>query len=210
MALPIRLRLVGRHNISNALAAVAVCEALGVTGDAICRGLDGLSGIPGRVQHAEPPGCPFPVLIDYAHTDDALRNVLGELRAITRGRLICVFGCGGDRDRSKRQRMAAAVEARADVAIVTSDNPRSEDPSAIVEEILSGFGPRPACSVTAEVDRRQAIERAIGSALPGDTVLIAGKGHETYQLIGDHVLDFDDVAIARSCLESAGVRENVA
>lgn len=197
--------LVGRHNVMNVLAVVAAAEALGIAAPAIREGLQRLSGVPGRLQRVEPDGHPFSVYVDYAHTDDALRNVLGAIRPLTQGRVICVFGCGGDRDRSKRPRMAAVVGALADVAIVTSDNPRSEEPTAITRDIVAGFGKNMPCRVTVEVDRRHAIESAIASAQAGDTILIAGKGHEDYQLIGDQVLDFDDAKVARQCFRSLSV-----
>jgi UDP-N-acetylmuramoyl-L-alanyl-D-glutamate--2,6-diaminopimelate ligase len=206
---PVRLALVGRHNVLNALAAAATAEALGITPDAIHSGLEGVTGVPGRLQRAEPQGCPFSIFVDYAHTDAALQNVLQSLRPLTAGKLICVFGCGGDRDRSKRPRMAAVVGRLADVAYVTSDNPRTEDPRRIIEEILPGFDTSPQCRVEIEADRRRAVEAAIAEAQPGDTVLIAGKGHETYQLIADKVLPFDDIQVARECLSAEYVMENV-
>lgn len=197
---PVRLSLVGRHNVMNALAAAATAWAIGESPDAIRLGLERLTGVPGRLQRAQADGHPFSVLIDYAHTDDALKHVLQALRPLTRGRLICVFGCGGDRDCSKRPRMAAAVGSLADVAFVTSDNPRTEPPQEIIGEILVGFGGPRSCRVEVQVDRQAAIESAIAEARPGDTVLIAGKGHETHQLVGDRVLPFDDLAVARACL----------
>ncbi|MBI4717218.1 MAG: UDP-N-acetylmuramoyl-L-alanyl-D-glutamate--2,6-diaminopimelate ligase [Planctomycetes bacterium] len=207
----IHCRLPGRHNVLNALCAAAAAEAIGVCAAAVRTGLEQLNGVPGRLQRVERDGCPFSVLVDYAHTDDALRNVLQAVRPLTTGRVLCVFGCGGDRDRSKRPRMAAVVGQLADVAVVTSDNPRSEDPQAIIAEILRGFEPGGACRVQVEADRKRAIELAIGEARPGDTVLIAGKGHEDYQLIGGAVLEFDDASVARTCLEaSAAVMEEVA
>lgn len=206
----IRLHLVGRHNVSNALAAAAAGEALGVSSQAVRAGLEAVTGVPGRLQRVGPDDLPFSVLVDYAHTDGALQNVLSALRPLTHGRLICVFGCGGDRDRTKRPRMAAVVGRFADIAYVTSDNPRTEDPRAIVFEILAGFGQPSTCAVYAEVDRRRAIEAAISGAEPGDTVLIAGKGHETSQWVGDKTLPFDDVNVAGQCLHAMGVEEVVA
>jgi UDP-N-acetylmuramoyl-L-alanyl-D-glutamate--2,6-diaminopimelate ligase len=149
-------------------------------------------------------------VVDYAHTDAALENVLNALRPLTTGRLICVFGCGGDRDRTKRPRMAAAAGRLADLAVVTSDNPRTEDAMAIIREILPGFGPDATGRTEVEPDRRKAIELAITRAEPGDCVLIAGKGHEDYQLVGREVLHFDDVEVARACLGGIGVKERVA
>jgi len=209
--------LVGRYNVSNALAAAGTAEMLGVGEAAIRRGLENVSGVAGRLERVVSPvseegtdRCAA-VFVDYAHTDDALANVLGTLRSLTRGRLVCVFGCGGDRDRSKRPRMAAAVAGVADVAWVTSDNPRSEDPQTINDEILPGFGRDCGCEVHVRIDRKSAIESAIVGARAGDVVLIAGKGHEDYQLIGDKVLHFDDREVARVCLAGlAGVAEDAA
>jgi len=195
----IHLPLIGRHNVSNTLAAAATAHALGIDPDAIVSGLEGLTSVPGRMQRVEQPGCPFSVVVDYAHTDAALESAVTTLRPLTEGRLICVFGCGGDRDRGKRPRMAEAA-SRADVVFVTSDNPRREDPDAIINDILQGFGEAVACQVFVDADRRRAIEAAIGFAEPGDCVLIAGKGHEDYQIVGDRVLCFDDAKVAASCL----------
>jgi UDP-N-acetylmuramoyl-L-alanyl-D-glutamate--2,6-diaminopimelate ligase len=203
LGLPIRLPLIGKHNVSNALAAAATAIGLGIPQDAIRNGLESVRGVPGRLQRIEPDGSPFSVLVDYAHTDDALRNVLSALRPLTPGRLICVFGCGGDRDRGKRPRMAAVVAELADIAFVTSDNPRSESPDSIVKEILTGFPRDACCRVEAVVDRQAAIFAAIEEARDGDTVLIAGKGHEDYQLVGDRVLHFDDVEVAREALQQS-------
>lgn len=199
-----RCSLVGRHNVLNVLAVAAAAEALGIPVAAVRDGLECLSGVPGRLQRIEPDGHPFSVYVDYAHTDDALHNVLTAIRPLTRGRVICVFGCGGDRDRTKRPRMAAVVGSLADVAFVTSDNPRNEVPMAIIQDVLPGFGRASSCRVVVEVDRRHAIEGAIASAGAGDTVLIAGKGHEDYQLVGDRVLDFDDALVARAALGTPG------
>lgn len=206
----VRLSLLGEHNVANALAAAATAEVLGLAPDSIRWGLERTSGVPGRLQRAEPDGWPFSVLVDYAHTDGALENVLQALGPLTTGRLICVFGCGGDRDRTKRPRMAAVVGRFADVAYVTSDNPRTEEPQQITDEILPGFGRSPTCRVCVQIDRRRAIEAAIADAEPGDTVLIAGKGHEDYQLVGRDVLDFDDLQVARSFLEAESLAEGVA
>lgn len=204
------LPLIGQHNVHNALAAAATAEAIGIAPDAIRDGLEGVTDVPGRLQRVEPVGWPFSVLVDYAHTDAALANVLAAVRPVTKGRLICVFGCGGDRDRSKRPRMAAAVGRVADLAVVTSDNPRSETPERIIDEIMPGFDAASNCVVERQADRRRAIETAIAMAAPGDAVLIAGKGHEDYQLVGDDVLAFDDAEEARRCLANAVAREEVA
>jgi len=197
----INLALLGEHNVFNAMLAGAIAEALGVEAAAIAAGLSRISMVPGRLQRIEPEGYPYSVLVDYAHTDDALRHVLRAVKPLTKNRLICVFGCGGDRDRSKRPRMAAAAAEMADHVVVTSDNPRLEDPMAIIHDILTGFDSAQRRSVSVQQDRRLAIESAIEMASHGDTVLIAGKGHEDYQLVGDQVLACDDAAIARSCLQ---------
>ena len=146
----------------------------------------------------------FTVVVDYAHTDDALRNLLETARPLTRGKLITVFGCGGDRDRTKRPLMGAVAGRLSDLIVITSDNPRSEDPARIIEEIQRGITPDTrrdsAQRMLAIVDRRDAIRKAIEMARSGDLVLIAGKGHEKYQVVGDRVLPFDDVAVAREAL----------
>jgi len=197
--------LVGLHNVQNILAAVATAEAMGIDPGLIVSGIERISGVPGRLERVSPSGGPFSVLVDYAHTDDALANVLGALRPLTSGRLICVFGCGGDRDRSKRPRMAGVAEKYADLAIATSDNPRTEEPGAIIEEILTGFADPPRCEVRVEPDRGRAIAEAISAAEEGDLVLIAGKGHEDYQEIHGRRVPFDDRRIARACLATPTV-----
>ena len=206
---PVSMALVGRHNVLNALAAAATTEALGIRAGAIRAGLERMDGVPGRLQRVESAWCRFSVLVDYAHTDDALRNVLRAVRPLTSGRVICVFGCGGDRDRTKRPRMARVVGEMADAAFVTSDNPRTEEPMRIIQEILAGFDSSSGCRVEVEADRRAAIREAIHSARPGDTVLIAGKGHETYQLVGGKVLEFDDAEVAREALADMEVTRMV-
>jgi UDP-N-acetylmuramoyl-L-alanyl-D-glutamate--2,6-diaminopimelate ligase len=195
----VRLQLVGRHNVENALAAAAAAHALGVPPAAIACGLEALTCVPGRLEPVV-AGQPFTVLVDYAHTDDALARVLEAVRAVRPkgARVHCLFGCGGDRDRTKRPRMAAAAERLADRVVVTSDNPRTEAPLAIIADILEGFGDREAVEV--EPDREAAIARVVGGAAPGDIVLIAGKGHETYQIVGQKKLAFDDREVARSLL----------
>jgi UDP-N-acetylmuramoyl-L-alanyl-D-glutamate--2,6-diaminopimelate ligase len=195
--------IVGRHNVYNALTAAGLAWALGAPLDAITAGLLAVRNIPGRLQRV-PCVCPADVFVDYAHTDDALRNVLGVLRPLTRGRLIVVFGCGGDRDRTKRPRMARAVAATADAIFVTSDNPRSEDPQAIIAEIMSGFDADARRRVTTEPDRARAISAALRAAGAGDIVLIAGKGHEDYQIMGDRRIHFDDVEVAIQAAAEAG------
>lgn len=209
-ALHIRSKLLGRPNVYNILAAVATAVALGLPLDAIARGVQLLDGVPGRFQVVSGPRDEVTVVVDYAHTDDALRNLLETARPLARGRLLTVFGCGGDRDRTKRPLMGAVAERLSDVIVVTSDNPRSEDPNTIIEEIRRGLTPdlrrAEGQRLLSIVDRRDAIRKAVELARPGDLVLVAGKGHEKTQIIGDRVLPFDDVGVAREAL--AGRRTN--
>jgi UDP-N-acetylmuramoyl-L-alanyl-D-glutamate--2,6-diaminopimelate ligase len=202
--LQIRSRLVGRPNVYNILAAVATGTALGLPSGAIVHGIDDLEGVPGRFQVVSSGHDDVTVVIDYAHTDDALRNLLETARPLTEGRLITVFGCGGDRDRTKRPLMGVVASRLSDVIVITSDNPRSEDPVRIIEEIQRGITPDTrrdeAQRQFAIVDRRDAIVKAVEMARPGDVVLVAGKGHEKYQVIGERTLPFDDVAVAREAL----------
>ncbi|HLH66556.1 MAG TPA: UDP-N-acetylmuramoyl-L-alanyl-D-glutamate--2,6-diaminopimelate ligase [Solirubrobacteraceae bacterium] len=196
--LRVRSPLRGEFNVHNALAAIATARSLGVPAPACAQALEHADQVPGRFQTVD-EGQPFAVLVDYAHTPDSLENVLRAARELTAGRLHVVFGCGGDRDRGKRPLMGEIARRLADRAIVTSDNPRSEDPDAIIAEILQGAGP----DVEHEVDRRAAIERAIEGAGPGDVVVIAGKGHEQGQeLAGGRKVPFDDVTVAREILQS--------
>ncbi len=196
-ALPVPMTLIGRYNVSNALATIAVGLALDLDLDAVAAGIADTSCVPGRLEFIENDRG-FTVVVDYAHTDDALKNVLTSLREITTGRIITVFGCGGDRDPGKRPRMGAVVNRLSDFSIVTSDNPRSEEPDAIIAEILAAYETEDAYVV--EPDRRAAIERAIALARPDDTVLIAGKGHETYQQFRNQTIVFDDREVARAIL----------
>ncbi len=203
----VRSHLVGRPNVYNLLAAIATGVSLGLPLDRIERGIAGLTGVPGRFEVVSGADDDVTVVIDYAHTDDALRNLLETARPLAARRLITVFGCGGDRDRTKRPLMGMVAARMSDVVIVTSDNPRSEEPQAIVDEVLRGI-PGGAASgratpqqILTEIDRRKAIGRAIAMVQPGDVVLIAGKGHEKYQEIGGRVLPFDDGEIARAALE---------
>jgi UDP-N-acetylmuramoyl-L-alanyl-D-glutamate--2,6-diaminopimelate ligase len=184
-------RLVGRFNVENALAAVSSAGLAGVPLAAIVTGLEGVAGVPGRLEVVSGDR-PFAVIVDYAHTADALENVLRALRPLATGRLIVVFGCGGDRDRGKRPTMARVACALADEVIITTDNPRSEDPLAIITEVAAGADGRHAV----EPDRRRAIERAIAAAAPGDVVLIAGKGHEQGQDVAGSITPFDDRVVA--------------
>jgi UDP-N-acetylmuramoyl-L-alanyl-D-glutamate--2,6-diaminopimelate ligase len=197
--LAIETRLPGLFNVENSLAAIAAARALDVAPEAIQRGLAGADRVPGRFEPVE-EGQEFTVLVDYAHTPEALANVLRAAREITRGRLHVVFGAGGDRDRAKRPLMGAAASELADRVIVTSDNPRSEDPDTIVDEVLAGTSGE----AEREVDRRRAIALAIESAEPGDVVVIAGKGHEQGQEFeAGRKEPFDDVTVAREALRSA-------
>jgi UDP-N-acetylmuramoyl-L-alanyl-D-glutamate--2,6-diaminopimelate ligase len=191
--------LLGRFNVDNLLAVAGALRALGIELDEVGERLQALRPVPGRMNRID-GGADAPlVVVDYAHTPDALVQALDSLRAHVRGQLICVFGCGGERDRGKRPLMAQAAERFGDRVIVTDDNPRGEDGDAIVAEICAGFA-APA-AVTIERDRVQAIARAITEAAPGDLVLIAGKGHEPYQEIGGEKRPFDDAEVARRCLE---------
>jgi UDP-N-acetylmuramoyl-L-alanyl-D-glutamate--2,6-diaminopimelate ligase len=177
---------------------------MGLPFDAIERGITALEGVPGRFQVVSGAKDEVTVVVDYAHTDDALRNLLETARPLARGRLVTVFGCGGDRDRTKRPLMGAVAGRLSDLILVTSDNPRGEDPNRIIEEIRRGITADTRRDsdqrLLAIVDRRAAISKAIELARPGDLVLIAGKGHEKYQVIGNQVLPFDDVAVAREAL----------
>jgi UDP-N-acetylmuramoyl-L-alanyl-D-glutamate--2,6-diaminopimelate ligase len=197
-------RLVGRPNLYNLLAAVATGVALDLPVDAIERGLHNLQGVPGRFQVVSSKDDDISVVVDYAHTDDALKNLLETARALSTGRMVTVFGCGGDRDRTKRPLMGAVAGRMSDVVVVTSDNPRSEDPARIIEEVLRGIpGARSSSNgphVLAIVDRGEAVARAIDLARPGDLVIVAGKGHEQTQVIGDRELPFDDVLISQAAL----------
>jgi UDP-N-acetylmuramoyl-L-alanyl-D-glutamate--2,6-diaminopimelate ligase len=191
--------LQGRFNQENTLAAVALARLVGVPEAAIEQGLAEAPSVPGRFESVH-EGQPFSVIVDYAHTPDSLANVLRTARDLAPGRLICVFGCGGDRDRGKRPEMGRIAAELADVPIVTSDNPRSEDPLAIIDAIIAGMSPEP----EVEPDRRAAIAKAVGLAREGDVVVIAGKGHEQGQEFADRKLPFDDREVAREALRRLG------
>jgi UDP-N-acetylmuramoyl-L-alanyl-D-glutamate--2,6-diaminopimelate ligase len=197
----VRLPFPGRHNVENALAALAAALLAGASPAACIEGLGGLRPAPGRLEPVGVGKLGFSVYVDYAHTPDALERVLATLRAARPdARLLAVFGCGGDRDRGKRAPMGRAVGALADVAVLTSDNPRGEDPARIIDDVLAGLrGER--ARVIVEPDRRAAIQRAIGLARAGDVVLIAGKGHETEQVIGSTHHPFDDRQVALEVLQ---------
>jgi UDP-N-acetylmuramoyl-L-alanyl-D-glutamate--2,6-diaminopimelate ligase len=189
----IQLRLRGGFNSENAVAAIAAARALGVDEALIKQGVEAVERVPGRFDAID-EGQPFTVLVDYAHTPGALETVLEAARELTQGRVICVFGAGGDRDRAKRAVMGQVVTELADIALVTSDNPRSEDPAAIAAEVVDGL------DLEVELDRRRAIERVLGSAREGDVVVIAGKGHEQGQEIAGQRLPFDDGEVVREVL----------
>jgi UDP-N-acetylmuramoyl-L-alanyl-D-glutamate--2,6-diaminopimelate ligase len=194
----VELKLPGRFNVENALAAAAAARALGIGEEAIKQGIEAVDRVPGRFDRVD-EGQPFTVLVDYAHTPGALETALQAARELAfGGRLICVFGAGGDRDRAKRPLMGQVVAELADIALVTSDNPRSEDPAAIAAEVVDGL------DLDVELDRRRAIERALESAQAGDVVVIAGKGHERGQEIGGRKLPFDDREVASEALRRLG------
>jgi UDP-N-acetylmuramoyl-L-alanyl-D-glutamate--2,6-diaminopimelate ligase len=199
--LRVKTVLLGRHNVSNHLAAAGLSLAAGIDLESIAAGLSAPDAVPGRLEKLDWGG-DFSVLVDYAHTDDALKNVLSALKPLCVGSLRVVFGCGGDRDRTKRPRMARVAEELADFVIVTSDNPRTEQPEDIISEIVTGFENPDSQKITIELDRRKAIELTIGTASAGDIIVIAGKGHETYQIIGTRRLDFDDKKVALEYLRN--------
>jgi len=196
------LRLPGRFNVANALAALAVARALRIDDAISAAALAGVVSVPGRMEHIA--GAGIDVIVDYAHTPSALENVLRAAREGTHGRLVAVFGCGGDRDRGKRPEMGRIASERADYLVVTSDNPRSEEPQSIVDEIAAGVGDRSRLQV--EVDRGNAIRSAILNAHAGDRIVVAGKGHETYQIVGAETRHFDDREEVRAALAERAER----
>jgi UDP-N-acetylmuramoyl-L-alanyl-D-glutamate--2,6-diaminopimelate ligase len=193
----------GLYNVSNQLAAAGLCIAAGLRIDQIAAALSQFRNVPGRLERVD-CGQEFCVFVDYAHTDDALDNVLKTLKPICRGRLITVFGCGGDRDKTKRPRMAAVAQKYNDIVFVTSDNPRTEAPLSIIDDIKAGFCEKSDCRVHIEPNRKSAIGKAVEIALAGDIILIAGKGHENYQIIGTDVYDFDDRGVAEELILAQG------
>jgi len=204
---PVRVRskLVGRPNVYNILAAVAATTELGMPIAAVEEGLEHLAGVPGRFEVASGPLDDVTVVVDYAHTDDALRNLLETARPMATRRLITVFGAGGDRDRTKRPLMGMVAARLSDVVVITSDNPRSEDPNRIIDEVKRGADSetrQSGAEVLIRPERREAILHAIGMAEPGDVVLVAGKGHEKYQEIAGRTFPFDDIGVAREALEA--------
>jgi UDP-N-acetylmuramoyl-L-alanyl-D-glutamate--2,6-diaminopimelate ligase len=198
---PVALKLPGKHNVYNALAAFSAGLALGCKNGTMAKGLEAVPGVSGRFELVE-AGQPFAVVVDYAHTPDALERLLLAAREITKGKILCVFGCGGDRDRKKRPLMGGIATKLSDCTIITSDNPRTEDPQAIVHEIERGVNPESRYETL--VDRKQAIGRAIALAGDGDAVVIAGKGHEDYQILGTAKIHFDDREVARDALKDRG------
>ncbi len=199
----VELPLLGLHNVANALCAVTICGGLGIPLETLVAGLQAVKNVPGRFERVN-AGQDFVVVVDYAHTEDGLRNVLAAARAICKKRVICVFGCGGDRDRTKRPKMGAAAAELADYSIITSDNPRTEDPHRILLDVEVGVQRLHKKGVAYEViaDRTEAIQTAIRMAKKGDLVLIAGKGHEDYQIIGTTKHHFDDREVAQTALEN--------
>jgi UDP-N-acetylmuramoyl-L-alanyl-D-glutamate--2,6-diaminopimelate ligase len=201
-----RLPLIGRHNVYNTLAAVGAALTLKVEVSAIRTALTNLAPVPGRLESVG-AGQPFAVFVDYAHTDDALRNVLTTLREITAGQLLLAFGCGGNRDPGKRPKMGKVAAELADFTVITTDNPRKEAPTAIAAQIEAGFRTLRPGDYAIELDRRRAIDQILRMAKRGDTVLIAGKGHETFQEFEDTVVPFDDRLYARETLQSLGFKD---
>ena len=204
---PIELRspLIGRVNVYNVLAACAAAYARGCTPEQIARGIAGMSRVPGRFERVD-EGQPFAVVVDYAHTDDALRNLTAlarQMTARTGGRVITLFGCGGDRDRTKRPKMGQAAGEGSDYVVATSDNPRSEDPLSILAEVEPGLKAT-GVQYTIEPDRGAAIHVALEAAKPGDAVLLAGKGHEKEQVLADRTIHFDDTEASLTVLGKLG------
>lgn len=198
----IHVALGGRYNAMNSLAAATATAMMGIGVEQIAAGLAAASPVPGRFEPID-VGQPFSVVVDYAHTPDGLQELLASVRAAAEGRVLVVFGCGGDRDREKRPEMGEVASRLADRVVITSDNPRSEEPQSIIDAIVAGVPDGYRQRVVTEPDRRRAIAAAFAEACPGDVVVIAGKGHETTQTIGSDVLDFDDRVVARSLLEAS-------
>jgi UDP-N-acetylmuramoyl-L-alanyl-D-glutamate--2,6-diaminopimelate ligase len=203
---PVHLPLIGRHNIYNALAAVGACLALNVDVVKIQAALDSVAPVPGRLETVN-MGQPFGVYVDYAHTDDALGNVLKTVREVSKGRVLLTFGCGGNRDAGKRARMGQVAAELADFTIITSDNPRKESPENIASQVEAGYKSVRVTGYSVELERSRAIGLLLAKAAPGDVVLIAGKGHETYQEFEDTVVPFDDRVYAQEALEALGYRD---
>jgi UDP-N-acetylmuramoyl-L-alanyl-D-glutamate--2,6-diaminopimelate ligase len=204
----VAVALPGAFNVANAALAVVSLVTAGVPVDAAATGVGSVTGVPGRMERID-RGQPFTAIVDYAHTPEAVATLLSTLRAVTPGRLIVVVGCGGDRDRAKRPGMGAAAAAGADVVLLTNDNPRSEDPMDILAAAAAGAESVPAdrrAEVTVEPDRGRAIEQAVAQAAPGDTVVVAGKGHETGQDVGGVVTPFDDRIVLADAIAAVSAR----
>ena len=199
---PFHIHLPGPFNVANAMAAIAAACVLDVDVEAIEEGLAAIGEVPGRMMPVE--ACSIGVYVDYAHTPDGIRSVLGAARALTPGRVICVFGCGGDRDALKRPLMGRAARELSDVVIVTNDNPRREDPQSIIDGIVAGMSNGAGAKYEVVPDRAAAIDRAVQLAAEGDVVIIAGKGHEAYQLIGEQAVPFSDAVVARAAIAKHG------
>jgi UDP-N-acetylmuramoyl-L-alanyl-D-glutamate--2,6-diaminopimelate ligase len=200
----VRSPLLGRANLANILAATATAVGFGIPSETIAQGIRALRAVPGRFERVD-EGQPFFVVVDYAHTDDALINVLRTARELTRKRLIVVFGCGGERDRTKRPLMGEAASSLSDFAVLTSDNPRGEDPLRIMSDVLVGMQ-KTGKKYLAEVNREVAVRKALEEAREGDVVVLAGKGHETYQVLRQGPIPFDDREVARRILQEMGFR----
>ncbi|OGW14581.1 MAG: hypothetical protein A3K09_06695 [Nitrospinae bacterium RIFCSPLOWO2_12_FULL_47_7] len=196
----VRCRLLGKHNVYNLLSASATALLQGVALENVVEGIETGANIPGRFEQVS-CGQNFTVLIDYAHTDDALKNALGAIKTFAPSRVIVVFGCGGDRDKGKRKEMGRVAMALSDFAVITSDNPRSEDPNSIIQDICEGFTSHAGERCAVLPNRWEAIEFAITLAADGDVVLIAGKGHENYQILKDEIIHFDDREVALNILK---------
>jgi UDP-N-acetylmuramoyl-L-alanyl-D-glutamate--2,6-diaminopimelate ligase len=197
----VHLPLGGRFNVVNAVAAATTAAVLGVDEATIAAGLSEAAPVPGRMESID-AGQPYRVVVDFAHTPDALAGLLDEVREAAEGRVLVVFGCGGDRDREKRPQMGRAAAERADLVVLTSDNPRSEDPGAIIDAIAAGVDASHRDMLVIEPDRRAAIAHALDAAHPGDVVVVAGKGHETTQTVAGESRPFDDRVVARELLEA--------
>ncbi len=195
----IRLNTPGKFSVYNGLCAIGICTACGISAEVIAKGLSEMKGVSGRAE-VLPLGKPYTVMIDYAHTPDGLENILKSIRGFAKGRVVTLFGCGGDRDRTKRPIMGEMAGKLSDFCIVTSDNPRSEDPAAIVREVEAGVK-QTDCPYTVIVNRRDAIFYALQHALPEDVILLAGKGHETYQILADGTIHFDEREVVAECLK---------
>jgi UDP-N-acetylmuramoyl-L-alanyl-D-glutamate--2,6-diaminopimelate ligase len=200
--------LAGRFNVFNILAACGAAMTYQLPVEVIARGIEACKGVPGRFERID-EGQTFQVIVDYSHTDDALRNAITAARTLDPRRVITVFGCGGDRDRTKRPLMGQVASELSDIVVLTSDNPRSEDPLRIMNDVLVGIR-RSDTKTIVEPDRAKAIHKAFEEARAGDLVLIAGKGHETYQIFADKTIHFDDRETAREALRSFGFRRETA